>query len=193
MNISSKKILIIVPAYNEEEAIEQTLSKLMAIKSTIPNIDVCVVNDGSKDQTSRLVSKYNVTLLDLPINLGIGGGMQTGYKYAFNNNYDIAIQFDADGQHNELDIDSLLQPIMNEDIDMVVGSRFIKNTDYKGSLTRRVGIFYFSTLLYLMTGRRFTDPTSGFRAVNKKVIERFATYYPNDYPEPEVLISLHRK
>lgn len=193
MDIAGEKMLIIVPAYNEEEAIEQTLNKLMAIKNSTPNLDICVVNDGSKDHTPELVSKYDVTLLDLPINLGIGGGMQTGYKYAWYHKYDIAIQFDADGQHNELDIESLIQPILHNEVDMVVGSRFIRSTKYKGSITRRIGIWYFTMLLYILTGQKFTDPTSGFRAVSKKVIGQFAEHYPTDYPEPEVLISLHRR
>lgn len=190
---TEKKTLIIVPAYNEEEAIGQTLENLLKVKKEIPFIDICVVNDGSKDHTADIVESYGVHLINLPINLGIGGGMQTGYKYAYYNNYDIAVQFDADGQHNELDLKALILPIISGQADMVVGSRFVENTDYKGSVFRRIGIYYFSTLLFLLTGKKFTDPTSGYRAKNRKVIELFTEHYPRDYPEPEVLIYLKKK
>jgi glycosyltransferase involved in cell wall biosynthesis len=190
---TDKKILIIVPAYNEEEAIGHTLDKLYVIQEELPNMDVCVINDGSNDKTVEIAKSHHVTVIDLPINLGIGGGMQTGYKYAYYHGYDIAVQFDADGQHNELDIKALLSPIINDEADMVVGSRYVKKTEYKGSLSRRIGIFYFTGLLFLLTRKKFTDPTSGFRAKNKKVIRQFAELYPRDYPEPEVLISLHKK
>lgn len=190
---TEKRVLIIVPAYNEEEAIGKTLENLLKIKNEIPNLDICVVNDGSKDRTAEIVSSYGVILINLPINLGIGGGMQTGYKYAFVHNYDIAVQFDADGQHNELDLKELLSPIINGQADMVVGSRFVEKTEYRGSHSRRIGIYYFTWLLFLLTRKKFTDPTSGFRAKNRKVIYQFAEQYPRDYPEPEVLINLHRK
>lgn len=194
------RVLVIVPAYNEEEAIITTLDKLVQTKQQYANItiDICVVNDGSSDKTAMMVSEMdNMTLLDVPYNLGIGGAMQTGYKYAYENNYDIAVQFDADGQHNPEDLYTIIEPLVNdaqlENVDMIIGSRFVEKTDYKGAVTRRIGIFYFSQLLYLLTGERFTDPTSGFRAINKKVIKEFACRYPKDYPEPEVLIYLHRR
>lgn len=190
---TEKKILIIVPAYNEEEAIGCTLEKLFAIKEEFPNMDVCVINDGSKDRTSEIANAHHATVIDLPINLGIGGGMQTGYKYALNHGYDIAVQFDADGQHNEQDLIALLLPVINGEADMTVGSRYVKKTTYKGSLSRRIGMIYFTALLFLLTRKKFTDPTSGFRAKNRRVISQFAGQYPRDYPEPEVLIYLHKK
>jgi glycosyltransferase involved in cell wall biosynthesis len=190
------KVLIIVPAYNEEEVIQGTLTNLIQVKKQREDlsIDICVVNDGSSDSTSKKVnSLQEVILLDLPYNLGIGGAMQTGYKYAWNNGYDIAIQFDADGQHHINDLDTIIKPLITGNVDMTVGSRFVEKTDYKGASLRRVGIYYFSWLLFILTRQRFTDPTSGYRAINRNALKEFALYYPKDYPEPEVLIYLHRK
>jgi glycosyltransferase involved in cell wall biosynthesis len=187
------KILIIVPAFNEEESIATTLNKIELLRSNVEKLDVCVINDGSKDKTKEIVENYDVELINLPYNLGIGCAMQTGYKFASRNNYDIAIQFDADGQHNIEDFINLIEPLKQNKCDMVVGSRFVEKTEYKGSLLRRVGIYFFSNLLGLLTREKFTDPTSGYRAINKKVIHLFAVNYPKDYPEPEVLIFLHRK
>ena len=145
------KTLIIVPAFNEEEAIEQTLSNLMNLKKELIGLDVCVINDGSIDQTSKLAKKFAITVIDLPFNLGIGSAVQTGYKYAYENDYEIAVQFDADGQHNEKDFLSMIQPIIDSECDMVVGSRFFEKTDYKGSFMRRLGIYYFTFLLKILT------------------------------------------
>lgn len=188
-----EKILVIVPAYNEEHNIGRTLDNLLAIKGLYQGMDVCVVNDGSHDTTREIVRSKNVPLLDLPFNLGIGGAMQTGYKYAFENQYDIAIQFDADGQHGEQDLKALIRPIQTGEADMVIGSRFLERTPYRGSTLRRVGIYYFSKLLLSLSGARVTDPTSGYRAINRKVIGIFASYYPKDYPEPEVIVELKRR
>jgi glycosyltransferase involved in cell wall biosynthesis len=187
------RTLIIVPAYNEEASIHSTLTNLLKLKTRIPNLDICVVNDGSRDSTSQIVKGFDVIQLQLPLNLGIGGAVQTGYKYAYNNHYEIAVQFDADGQHNVEDLLGLLQPIIKDEADMVVGSRFYKKTSYRGSIARRIGIYYFYGLLKLLTRQSFTDPTSGYRAINAKVIEIFNKSYPKDYPEPEVLILLYRK
>jgi glycosyltransferase involved in cell wall biosynthesis len=193
---SIPNVLIIVPAYNEEDAIQGTLNILLIEKARRKNImlDICVVNDGSSDATASIVrERRGVLLLDLPINLGIGGAMQTGYKYAWENHYDVAVQFDADGQHNIDDLDVIIDPIIDGDLDMVVGSRFVKKTDYKGSISRRTGIYYFTMLLFFLTKQKFTDPTSGFRAIGRKVLKEFAHYYPKDYPEPEVLIYLQKR
>lgn len=191
-----KKIVIIVPAYNEEETIGRTLTDLLGHIQTMKqaSIDVCVVNDGSTDRTRDIISLYkNVTVLDLPFNSGIGGAMQSGYQYAYQMNYDIAVQFDADGQHNPHDLWALISPLWEETCDMTIGSRFLQRTGYKGSFPRRIGIYYFSKLISFLTNETFTDPTSGFRAVNSKIITQFAKQYPKDYPEPEVLMQLHRK
>nr|WP_077706362.1 glycosyltransferase family 2 protein [Virgibacillus dokdonensis] len=187
------KTLIIVPAYNEQESIGKTLTSLMEMKKKIGNLEVCVVNDGSTDKTEDIVNMFDVVQLTLSQNLGIGGAVQTGYKYAFNEGFEIAVQFDADGQHKTSDLFQLVAPIIKNEADMVIGSRFLQRTDYKGSKLRRVGIYYFYLILKLLTKKSYTDPTSGYRAINAHVIELFANNYPKDYPEPEVLMHLTRK
>ncbi|SEJ63016.1 hypothetical protein SAMN04488127_2346 [Bhargavaea ginsengi] len=192
--LSDPSVLIIVPAYNEEEAISGTIMKLTQFKKQMPNLDICVINDGSKDNTAEIVRGFpEVILLDLPNNLGIGGAVQTGYKYADQAGYDIAVQFDADGQHNVDDLHTIIGPVAAGECDMCIGSRFVEKTEYSGSPFRRAGIFYFERLIHLLSGQKVTDPTSGFRAVNRDVIELFSINYPSDYPEPEVIIYLRRK
>lgn len=187
-------ILIIIPAFNEEEAIGETILKVRRMKSIFPKLDICVVNDGSKDATAEIVKQYDdVVLLDLPNNLGIGGAVQTGYKYADQHGYDVAVQFDADGQHNAEDLETIIRPVTQGECDLCIGSRFIEETGYVGSPFRRAGIFYFERLIHLISGQKITDPTSGFRAANREVIRLFAEFYPSDYPEPEVIIYLRRK
>lgn len=187
------KILIIVPAYNEEKSISNTLLELKLLTEKMRNIQICVINDGSKDQTAAIIEKFPVILINLPYNLGIGCAVQTGYKYACLHDYDIAIQFDADGQHSSEDLERLIQPLLKNQCDMVIGSRFLKKTNYKGSLSRRIGILFFSYLLSILTRSKVTDPTSGYRAINKKVIRLLAVNYPKDYPEAEVIAYLHKK
>lgn len=145
-----KRALIIIPAYNEEDNIKDTVSNVKYMN----NFDYIVVNDGSKDKTQEILDSNNFNHLDLPINLGIGGAMQTGYKYALKNDYDYAIQLDADGQHNPKDLAKLIDEIDINHFDMVIGSRFIEKTDYRGSLTRRVGIYYFYKLIHILTGKK---------------------------------------
>ncbi|MGM0941830.1 MAG: glycosyltransferase family 2 protein [Bacillota bacterium] len=194
MDIKSiPKTIIIVPAYNEEDSIATTLTSLMEIKNKTEKLEVCVVNDGSTDSTEEIIKEFDIVQLKLPQNLGIGGAVQTGYKYAYNHGYEIAIQFDADGQHNTKDLFELMEPIIEGEEDMVIGSRFLQKTEYKGSITRRIGIYYFYFVLKVLTKKNFTDPTSGYRAINRKVIALFAQNYPKDYPEPEVLMHLNRK
>ncbi len=191
--ISIPKTLIIIPAYNEEEAIADTLTRLLKLKQHFTGLSICVINDGSQDKTARIVKDFPVHLVNLPYNLGIGSAVQTGYKYAYENGYDIAIQFDADGQHNPDDLYKIIKPIAEDECDMVLGSRFTEKTAYKGSISRRIGIFYFTALLKVLTKQTFMDPTSGYRAINREVITIFAHNYPKDYPEPEVLIHLKKK
>lgn len=187
-----QKILIIIPAFNEESAIHSTITHLLSLTTEFPKLEICVINDGSKDNTSSIAKSCGVHVIDLPFNLGIGSAVQTGYKFAFQNDFDIAIQFDADGQHSAEDLKKLIEPIANGECDMALGSRFTVKTDYKGSLSRRIGIYYFTAILKMLTGQTFMDPTSGYRAINKDVIHMFAHSYPKDYPEPEVLIVLKR-
>lgn len=182
-------VLIIIPAYNEEEAIANTVQAV--IEHT--DCDYIVVNDGSTDQTEEIVQSNNFSYISLPVNLGIGGAMQTGYKYALKEGYEYAIQLDADGQHDPRDLHVLTDAIQTGDADMVVGSRFVEKSGYKGSAGRRLGIYYFSVMLRVLSNIQIKDPTSGYRIVNRKVIQEFAKHYPVDYPEVEVLADLAKK
>lgn len=182
------KVLVIIPAFNEEKSISQVIAQIKLAGVG----DILVVNDGSIDKTSELARQAGAKVVDLPFNLGIGGAMQTGYLYAANNNYEMAVQIDADGQHNPADLPKLMQAMIDGDYDMVVGSRFISKTAYKSSLARRLGILFFSGLIRLITGYKINDTTSGFRVVNKRVIALFANKYPIDYPEVEVLVLLRK-
>lgn len=188
------KVLIIIPAYNEELNIINTVSKLKKIvKNNKDIIDYVIINDGSTDSTREICKKNNYNVINLIANLGIGGAVQTGYKYALENGYDIAIQFDGDGQHDENYIIKLIEEIKNGN-DFVVGSRFIqKLSKFKSTKIRRIGIDFLSWLIKLCTGFKIYDPTSGFRAANKSIISLFADKYPTEYPEPETIVNLVRK
>ncbi len=183
------KILIIVPAYNEEKSLPEVIRDL---RTSIPSADVLVVNDGSKDGTARIAQDLGVKILDLPYNLGIGGAVQSGYVYALRNNYDIAVQFDGDGQHLGKEIGKLIKPLEEGTVDFVIGSRFLVPGVYKATVFRTVGIWIFSFVLSRITGTAVTDSTSGFRAANRIVIEFFARNYPDDFPEVESLVLLHK-
>lgn len=188
------KVLMIIPAYNEELNIKKTINKLIKYsKKSVNNIDYVIINDGSTDKTLEICRKQNYNVIPLINNLGIGGAVQTGYKYAKMNNYDIAIQFDGDGQHDENYIDKLVNEIEKGN-DFVIGSRFIEDlSKFKSSSTRRIGIRIISFLIKICTGVKVYDPTSGFRAANKEIITLFSSRYPLEYPEPESTVSLIRK
>jgi glycosyltransferase involved in cell wall biosynthesis len=183
------KILVIVPAYNEEASLPGVIRDL---REHIPSADVLVVNDGSRDATVRVARKLGVMVLDLPFNLGIGGAVQAGFLYAERNAYDIAVQFDGDGQHLAGEILKLLEPLSAKQADIVVGSRFLVVGGYRAPVFRKLGIGIFSFVLSRILGMSVTDSTSGFRAANRKVIEFFAHTYPDDYPEVEALVLLHK-
>lgn len=182
------KVLIIIPAYNEEQSIRWVIGE---IRSHMPEADILVVNDGSTDRTGAAADEAGAIVLNMPFNVGIGGGMQTGYMYARDHQYDVAVQMDADGQHAASDLPALLSKI--GDHDLVIGSRFLEKTSYRSPVMRKIGIRFFSALVSLVTGQRFTDTTSGFRAAGRKVIELYAEYYPIDYPEVESIVYLTRK
>ena len=188
------KILMIIPAYNEELNIVNTVKKIKSHNSkSVYKVDYLVINDGSNDNTKEICEKNNFNVINLVRNLGIGGAVQTGYKYALENDYDVAIQFDGDGQHDENYIDVLIQEIASGE-NFVIGSRFVKNlSKFKSSSTRRFGIKILSILIKMCTGQKIYDPTSGFRAADKKVIELFASHYPSEYPEPESTTELIKK
>lgn len=186
-----KRVLIIIPAYNEAENIERVVGHMM---EEAPQYDYLVVNDGSTDNTLELCRKANFNYLDLPINMGIGGAVQAGYVYAHKNNYDIAVQMDGDGQHDIAYLDEMLKPILDHQADVVIGSRFLEKEGFQSSAGRRVGINILSGLIRLTTGRRIMDVTSGYRAVNRMFIDIYSRDYPTDYPEPEAIVAaiMHR-
>lgn len=180
------KIIIIIPAYNEAESIENVINKL---KQDCPQADYIVINDCSKDNTLQILQNCHASYINLPLNLGIGGGVQTGYKYALNNNYDIAVQIDGDGQHDTSYLMDIIEPIVNGQADIVVGSRFIDKEGFQSTGVRRLGIKFLSMLINICTGINVKDVTSGFRAVNRKYIKVYAENYPTDYPEPEAIVE----
>lgn len=171
------KALVIIPAYNEEGAIVETINNL---KKSCENVDYVIINDCSKDRTLEICRKNKFNVINLPVNLGIGGAVQTGYKYAYENGYDVAIQMDADGQHNPKYIPQLITKI-EEGNDFVIGSRFLEKEGFQSTFIRRMGINLYSWIIKVFTKKEIKDTTSGYRAAGKKIIKMFA----QNYPEPE--------
>lgn len=184
------KIIVLIPAYNEEKSISSVISQ---IRYYAPEVDILVINDGSTDSTFEKAVEAGARVVNLPFNLGIGGAMQTGYIYAKYHNYDIAIQVDGDNQHDPSYIHKLIQPIINDTADMVIGSRYVEETVYKSTAIRRIGMVFFTILIKILTNKWIKDTTSGFRAVDKDIINLFASEYPVDYPEVDVLVKLFKK
>ena len=180
------KVLLIIPAYNEEESLRSLIEE---IKAVCPEVDYLVVNDCSSDDTERLMEELGANYISLPCNMGIGGAVQSGYRYAAQNGYDIAIQIDGDGQHDVRFVKDMVKLIEDKQADVVIGSRFIDKEGFQSSQARRIGIRILSMLIRLMCGAKVKDVTSGFRAVNRRFIELFAENYPDDYPEPEVIVT----
>lgn len=186
MNLTSLKILIIVPAFNESGNITRTIAD---IRKQHLSLDIVVIDDGSKDDTAKEAAAAGVSVVSLPFNLGIGGAVQTGFQYARQRHYDIAVQMDGDGQHDAEYLKKIIAPIVEGHADMVIGSRFIEdNGGFKSSFSRRLGISFFVKLINSLTGLNITDPTSGFRAHNQRMIAVFASSYPHDFPEPEAIV-----
>ena len=179
--------LVIVPAYNEEQNIVNTILDIQGHGAA--EVDYLVINDCSTDQTERVLKQKGANYLSLPVNLGIGGGVQTGYRYALEHGYDIAIQFDGDGQHDARYLKDLIAPIESGRADVVIGSRFIEREGFQSTGLRRLGINFLSGLIHLLCGVKVRDVTSGMRAVNRRMIEQFAANYAQDYPEPEAILS----
>lgn len=189
-----RKVLVIIPAYNESENINDVITKL---EETLPGDDYCVdyvvVNDCSRDNTLAVLRESKRNYVSLPINLGIGGGVQCGYIYARDNDYDVAIQMDGDGQHDPDYIETLVRPIFDGEADMTVGSRFIDREGFQSSAMRRFGIRFLSSVIWCACRVRIKDVTSGYRAANRGVIQEFADDYAQDYPEPESLVMCAKK
>lgn len=181
------KKLVIIPAFNEEGNLEKTVKD---IKDNAPDFDYVIINDCSTDKTLEMCRRHGFSYLNLPVNLGIGGAVQTGYRYAYYHGYDIAVQFDGDGQHSAAHLENMVTTLIDTESDMVIGSRFIEKEGFQSSGLRRIGIKYFTGLIKLLTGKKITDPTSGMRMVNKKLLEKFTDEYPKDYPEPESVVTI---
>lgn len=184
------KKLIIIPAYNESSNIEGTVA---AIKKDAPDFDYVIINDCSTDNTLEICQKNHFNVVSLPINLGIGGAVQTGYLYAKKYGYDLAVQVDGDGQHNPAFLSKMADELIESNVNMVIGSRFLEKEGFQSSFMRRLGIRYFMGLIQLLTGKKITDATSGLRMIDRNIIELFANDYPDDYPEPETIVSLLNK
>ncbi|MDE2028032.1 MAG: glycosyltransferase family 2 protein [Candidatus Omnitrophica bacterium] len=186
MKTADKRILAIVPAFNECGNIGRTVAE---IRKLAAGVDVLVIDDGSRDETAREAAAAGGMVVSLPFNLGIGAAVQTGFQYAKKCGYDIAVQIDGDGQHDPSYTGKLIEPLSQGTADMTVGSRFMEGSrGYRSSFRRRVGINFFVYLINALTGVKVSDPTSGFRGYNKRMIELFADYYPYDFPEPEAIV-----
>lgn len=181
------KKIVIIPAYNEEGGIVKTVTDVM---ENAKDFDYVVINDCSKDNTLEICYEHNFNVVNLPVNMGIGGGVQTGYMYAYRNGYDIAVQFDGDGQHNASYLNNMSKKLIEDNLDMVIGSRYIEKEGFQSSGMRRMGIKYFTGLIKLLTGKKITDPTSGMRMINRKIMKQFSEEYPKDYPEPESVVTI---
>lgn len=184
------KKLIIIPAYNEEENIVKTVESILRDST---GFDYVIINDCSRDNTRKICEERGYNIVNLPINLGIGGAVQTGYKYAVRNGYDMAVQVDGDGQHDPSFLEEMASYLEEHDVDMVIGSRFIEKQGFQSSGLRRVGIRFFTFLIRILTGKKITDPTSGLRMVGENVLQIFAEEYPKDYPEPETVVGVLRR
>lgn len=192
--METKKVLVIIPAYNEEESIEKVIKD---IKNNTANleyvVDYLVVNDCSKDDTLSILQQNARNYISLPINLGIGGGVQSGYLYAYENDYDVAVQMDGDGQHDPKYLDAVVSPVLKQEADVAIGSRFINKEGFQSSSLRRAGIKFLSGLIKFVCGAKVKDVTSGFRAANAAAVKAFTIDYAQDYPEPEAIVMCAKK
>jgi glycosyltransferase involved in cell wall biosynthesis len=182
--------IIIVPAFNEEKSIPFVLRE---IREKVPGLDIVVVSDGSADETVAIARREGACVLDLPCNLGVGEAVQTGFRYAFEQGYSYAVRCDGDGQHTPGEIPSLLLAIRENDVDLVIGSRFLGSQSFDSTFVRSFGIRGLAWFLSLICRKRITDPTSGFQALNRTLLCYFSREYPRDYPEPEALAVMRRQ
>lgn len=188
--LTEARILIVVPCFNEEEAIATVVHEINQVKNQFRlNLDVLVVNDCSTDNSMAVIRRLDCLYLDLPVNLGIGGAMQAGYKFAYRHGYDVAVQMDGDGQHPANELIKILKPLVEGKGDVVIGSRFLEKTGFQSTALRRVGINYFRRLNFMLIRRSIYDSTSGFRAFNRQTLKIVNDYYPDEYPEPESIVQ----
>lgn len=186
----AEKVVVIIPAYNEEKQIQKVI---LSVHEVIPEADIVIVDDGSRDSTSVSAREAGAIVLKHPFNMGYGVALQTGYKYAARHHYDFVVQMDADGQHEPKCIPDLLDAVKDSETDIVLGSRWLGMDNYQGPLLRKFGKFFFGFLASLLTKYKVTDPTTGFQALSKSVVNFFCSYvYPADYPDADVIIMLHR-
>ena len=183
------KLLVIIPAYNEEESVRSVIGQ---VREAVPRADILVVDDGSSDGTAVVAREEGVFVISLVRNLGIGAAVQTGYIFAFERGYHVAVRVDGDGQHDAREIPLLVSTLLEGDADVVVGSRFLTDGEFRTSFARRVGIGILARLISVVTGQSVTDPTSGFQAAGHDAIRFLAEEYPHDYPEPEGRVLLRR-
>ena len=187
-NSESGKTLIVIPVFNEAGNIEGVIE---CIKKEVPYADILVVDDGSSDDTRDIAETSATWVISHPFNMGYGVALQTGFKYAMERGYDFVVQMDGDGQHEPKYINDLLNELRREDVDIIIGSRFLSGTSYKSQPVRRLGIMIFALIASLITRQKITDPTSGFQALNKKVVKLYASeVYPTDFPDADVIIMV---
>ena len=185
-----QSVIAIIPAHNEAPHIGEVIR---GVKEVLPSARILVINDASTDNTLKCSQDAGAKVISLPFNLGYGAALQTGYKFALDSGYEYVIQLDADGQHNPKDISKIIEPVLNGEADLIIGSRFLDGNEYQTSFARRLGISFFRIIVSFFAGKKITDPTSGFQALNKKVVNFFAgDRYPVDFPDADVLIMLHR-
>ena len=188
--MSGERVLVIVPAHDEEESLPRTLAELAEVA---PRFDRLVVDDGSRDATARVARASGVVVLRHPINLGVGAALQTGFRWAVEHGYDVGVQLDADGQHDPASLAALLEPVLGGRCDVSIGSRYLRASGYRAPLARRIGMVLFSGVVSLALGKRITDTTSGYRAYARRVMEVCQHDFPRDFPDAPLLIALGRR
>ena len=188
--MNSPRVLVIVPAHNEEESLPVTLDEL---REKAPGLDVLVVDDGSRDRTAQVARDRGVPVVSHAVNLGVGGALQTGFRWALRHGYDVGVQLDADGQHDPACLEALLEPVLDGACDVSIGSRYVARSGYRAPLARRLGMMLFSSVVRLSVGQRITDTTSGFRAYDREVMEICQHDFPKDFPDAPLLIDLARR
>lgn len=187
--MNTPRVLVIVPAHNEEASLPATLAE---VRAKAPGVDLLIVDDGSRDDTSKVARDAGIPVVRHPVNLGVGGALQTGFRWAYEHGYDIGVQLDADGQHDPAYLASVVEPVASGRCDVCIGSRFVAATGYKAPWNRKLGMMLFSGVVGLALGRPITDTTSGFRAYNRAVMKVCMHDFPKDFPDAPLLIALAR-